>query len=322
MLITLYPNKLDVQRGDHHLAAAITRAASKQTYYTIRFLMDRDRVQDAYRAYAYFRWLDDQIDTAAGPQTEKLSLIQHQRELLEACYQRTPPSQLRPEEQFLAKLVEGDQEQNSGLQCYLRNMMAVMSYDVQRCGLVISHAELTRYTGLLSKAVTEYMFYFIGHKNDPPNGPARYQAVYGAHIVHMLRDMYDDIAVGYYNFPDELSPEGHVSAEVVQSQPFREWVFERARLAHRYFNVGRKYIIQNKSFRCRLAGLAYLARFEWMLKVIEKEQYCLRLQYPDRKSLRAVLWMAGYVFTSLLNLRRLADSSGAPLTQTGPCEEK
>ena len=46
-------------------AASITKAASKQTYYTIRFLVDRDRVDDAYRAYGYFRWVDDVLDAAA-----------------------------------------------------------------------------------------------------------------------------------------------------------------------------------------------------------------------------------------------------------------
>jgi hypothetical protein len=34
------------------LAASITKAASKQTYYTIRMLVDRESVDDAYRAYA------------------------------------------------------------------------------------------------------------------------------------------------------------------------------------------------------------------------------------------------------------------------------
>ena len=45
------------------LASSITKAASKQTYYTIRFLVDRERVADAYRAYAYFRWVDDTLDS-------------------------------------------------------------------------------------------------------------------------------------------------------------------------------------------------------------------------------------------------------------------
>jgi hypothetical protein len=41
------------------LASSITKAASKQTYYTIRYLVDRERVEDAYRTYGYFRWMDD-----------------------------------------------------------------------------------------------------------------------------------------------------------------------------------------------------------------------------------------------------------------------
>ncbi len=48
-------------------AIAITKAASKQTYATIRFLVDRERVNDAYLAYAYFRWVDDVLDAESGP---------------------------------------------------------------------------------------------------------------------------------------------------------------------------------------------------------------------------------------------------------------
>lgn len=40
-------------QSDQETAASITKAASKQTYYTIRFLVDRQKVPDAYRAYAY-----------------------------------------------------------------------------------------------------------------------------------------------------------------------------------------------------------------------------------------------------------------------------
>jgi hypothetical protein len=45
-------NKARAFESYEALPAAITRAASKQTYYTIRLLADRDRVLDAYRAYA------------------------------------------------------------------------------------------------------------------------------------------------------------------------------------------------------------------------------------------------------------------------------
>lgn len=47
-------------------ASSIAKAASKQTDYTIRFLVDRARVDDAYRAYGYFRWVDDVLDSDSG----------------------------------------------------------------------------------------------------------------------------------------------------------------------------------------------------------------------------------------------------------------
>ena len=36
------------------LARSITRASSKQAYYTARLMVDKDLANDFYRAYAYF----------------------------------------------------------------------------------------------------------------------------------------------------------------------------------------------------------------------------------------------------------------------------
>ena len=322
MLKTTFPNNPSMQKGDTGLPAAITKAASKQTYYTIRFLMDRDRIQDAFRAYAYFRWVDDRLDSNSGTQQEKRALLNRQRGFLEACYRGESPPVLSLEEQMLVDLVGNDKEEDSGLQTYLRDMMAVMAFDVERRGRVISLAELSQYSLLLSNAITEYMFYFIGHQDPPPRSATRYQAVCGAHVVHMLRDMLDDIALGYINIPGEVLEAEHISLDDLHSRSFRKWVFERAQLAQRYFSDGRKYIAQVKSFRCRLAGFTYLARFEWMLKAIEREQYCLRLEYPERKSLRVVLWMAWYVFTSLMNIPWMKYKPVELLTLTDHCEER
>ncbi|MFN2115613.1 MAG: squalene/phytoene synthase family protein [Anaerolineae bacterium] len=67
------------------LAARITRAASKQTYYTIRCLVDRDRVDDAYRAYAYFRWVDDNLDLALSDYGDRRAFLDRQQSLLARC---------------------------------------------------------------------------------------------------------------------------------------------------------------------------------------------------------------------------------------------
>jgi len=307
---------------NRNLPATLTRQASKQTYYTIRFLVDRDRVNDAYRAYAYFRWVDDQLDCGSGLPEEKKLFLHRQQDLLEACFHRKPPAALLPEEQMLADLVQHDQENESGLQIYLRNMMAVMAFDEERCGRVISRDELGHYSYLLSKAVTEAMFYFIGHQDPPPEDKNRYQAVIGAHVVHMLRDLVKDIDVGYVNIPaEDLNAKSPFTVNV-NSDIFRKWVYERVQLAYRNLQSGKEYIAQVANLRCRLAGFAYLARFEWMIRIVERDNYCLRIDYPERKSFRAVLWIVWSVLISLFNISwtKFELSHGADISEG--CDER
>jgi phytoene/squalene synthetase len=321
MLISLFPANPSKQGEKSDLPARITKAGSKQTYYTIRFLMDRDRMQDAFRAYAYFRWVDDQLDSSTCAVEEKRPIINRQCELLKACINGESPAVVSLEEQMLVDLVGNDTEKDSGLQSYLRNMMNVMAFDVERCGRVITQAELSQYTLWLSKAVTEYMFYFIGHNEPPPQSATRYHAVCGAHVLHMLRDMVGDIELGYFNIPAEVLENGHISLDRLDEQPFRMWVYERVQLAYQYIEAGREYIYRVKNFRCRLAGFSYLARFEWMLRAIEQDQYCLRPEYPERKRLSAGFWMAWSVITSFLNIPWKKYKPAEPVILTDHCEE-
>src|SRR5512147_2732993 len=94
------------------VASSITKAASKQTYYTIRFLVDRDRVDDAYRAYAYFRWVDDILDAASGSGPERKSFLERQKTLLEKCYHGDALWDVNVQELMLVELVQHDHEKN------------------------------------------------------------------------------------------------------------------------------------------------------------------------------------------------------------------
>ena len=271
------------------LAAEITKSASKQTYYTIRFFVDRGRVDDAYRAYGYFRWVDDVLDAETGSRSEKIAFVNRQKSFLEACYRGETPSDLSTEEWMLVDLVRNDTEKNSGLQSYLHNMMAIMIFDAERRGQVISQADLSGYSRSLAVAVTEALYYFIGHDNPTPTHEARYLAVTAAHITHMLRDAYEDIEAGYFNMPREYLGAHGISPQDVDNQAYREWVCGRVQLARMYFKAGHEATAQVRNWRCRLAGYAYTARFKWMLRAIERDCYRLRAEYPERKSLRAGL---------------------------------
>lgn len=286
------------------LASLITKEASKQTYYTIRFFVDRDRVADAFRAYAYFRWVDDVLDTQTGTACGKITFALRQQCLLDALYRDEYPDglcnvKLCAEERMLADLVQHDDEKDSGLQAYLRNMMAVMAFDARRRGKLISQVELVEYSRMLATAVTEAMYYFIGHDDPSPNHEARYLAVTAAHITHMLRDTYEDIEAGYFNIPREVLQMSGISPWDINSRAYQDWVYNRVQLAHRYFKEGRECIVQVKNLRCRLAGFAYLARFEWVLRMIECDHFRLRGAYPERKSLEAGLWMGWSTLVSI-----------------------
>ncbi|WKZ35121.1 MAG: squalene/phytoene synthase family protein [Anaerolineales bacterium] len=291
------------------LGASITKTASKQTYYTIRFIADHERAADAYRAYGYFRWVDDVIDEGSGSPygddagAERIAFVERQKSILEACYRGDSPRDATSQEMMLVDLIRNDTERNSGLQIYLRNMMDVMVFDAGRRGRVVSQAELFEYSHKLAKAVTEALYYFIGHDDPSPPHEARYLAVHAAHITHMLRDAQEDVENGYFNIPREHLEACGISPHQVNSQAYRDWVCGRVQFARGYFKVGRECTAQVKNWRLRLAGYAYTARFAWMLDAIERDNYCLRSEYPERKGFAAGLWMAWHTITSMFTLQ-------------------
>ncbi|HLO33618.1 MAG TPA: squalene/phytoene synthase family protein [Anaerolineales bacterium] len=342
------------------LASSITKAASQQTYYTIRFLVDRERVADAFRAYAYFRCVDDTLDSEdlalplsctsgttlappviclanqAGvvsgatrslgsvveapkieaPGSARIAFLERQKSLLEKCYRGERPQEGTAEERMLIELVRQDHEKNSGLQSYLRNMMQVMDFDANRRGKWVSQAELNEYTHWLAVAVTEAMHYFIGHGYSSPHDETRYLAVAGAHITHMLRDTFDDVQAGYYNIPREVLEAGAMDPQDTQKQAYRAWVKSRVQLAREYFKAGKEYLARVEQPRCRLAGLAYTARFEWLLDTIEQEGYSLRPDYSERKSFGTGLQMSLATLSSFINLRGVGSLPQTAVSQS------
>lgn len=277
------------------LAARITRAASGQTYYTARFLADRDRRLDFYRAYAYFRWADDRIDQRESERAQRLSFVARQSRLVDRIYQGERPEGLTDEEQLLVDLIDHDDEENSGLQSYIRNMMAVLVFDANRRGRLITDAELAAYTFHVSKAVTDALHYFIGHADATPASESRYLPASAAHITHLLRDTFEDVEAGYINVPRELLESNGIAPGDVSSATYREWVRSRVARARADFQAGVRYLNQVKSLRCRIAGFAYMARFTGILDAIEREGYRLRPGYPEVTGTRYGLRMAGSV---------------------------
>ena len=274
------------------LAAKITSDASKQTYYTIRTLVPRQHRDDAFRAYAYFRWVDDRIDGDELTPKERLDFVEDQKELLAQCFENRPPRALLSEEWLLVDLTQGLLGQEPGLRIYLQDMMTLMDFDARRRGRRISRHEFKWYSRRLATAVTEAVYTFIGGGCGAPRTMERYLASDGAHIAHILRDLYDDLDAGYINIPSEVYEGETIDLETVQSERIRQWVQEQVKTARAYFAEGAAYLASIPNPRCRMAGAWYAARFEGVLDAIERDDFSLRRDYSDCKGYRTLLRMA------------------------------
>jgi phytoene/squalene synthetase len=292
------------------LARSITWAGSKQTYYTARLLVDRDLVDDFYRAYAYFRWADDIIDAPASVDAsasggaaastdgmsqsddEHISFIRRQKELIDRLYRQERPGNLAPEEEMVADLISHDRGENSGLQSFIRNMFAIIEFDAYRRGRLISQDELTWYSDCLAKSVTDGIQYFVGNGHPYPDSDDRYLATIAAHITHLLRDTSLDTADGFINIPREYLETRGISPADLDSPAFRAWVRDRVDQARGYFREGKCYLDDLDVLRCKIVGFWYCARFEGVLDTIERDRYLLRAEYNERSKLSTWLKMA------------------------------
>ena len=274
------------------LAQSITWAGSKQTYYIARLMVDKDLVEDFYRAYAYFRWADDIIDISSQSDDERISFIRRQRELIDRLYKNERPNDLTPEEEIAAYLISRDTGENSGLKSFIHNMFAIIEFDAYRKGRLISQQELAWYNDCLGKAVTDGLQYFIGNGHPYPSTDDRYLASIAAHITHLLRDMLQDAADGFINIPREYLEAHGISPEDVDSPPFRAWVQGQVEQARQYFREGKRYLDELDVLRCKIVGYWYCARFEGVLDTIESDGYILRGVYNKQRKLPTWLKIA------------------------------
>jgi len=255
-------------------------------------MADRDLVNDFFRAYAYFRWVDDIVDASSQADDERISFIRRQRELIDCLYRNEQPDDLKPEEEIAADLISHDREENSCLQSFVRNMFAIIEFDAYRKGRLISQEELTWYSDCLGRSVTNGIQYFIGNGRAYPATDNRHLAAIAAHITHLLRDMLEDTANGFINIPREYLEAHGISPENVSSPAFRAWVRSRVEQARQYFRQSRRLMDELDVLRRKIVGRWYCARFEGVLDTIERDGYILRAVYNEQRTLSTLLKIA------------------------------
>ncbi len=272
-----------MEQSTARLARSITQKGSRQTYWTARLLVDNERMDDFYRAYAYFRWADDIIDSVSRSNAESVAFARRQRELIERLYRHEPVDGLATEEAILADLIRNDGAAETGLQSFIRNMLAVIEFDAYRRGRTISQQELDWYTERLAASVTDGLQYFIGRGHLYRSTKHRLSAASAAHVTHLLRDTLQDVADGFFNIPREYLEAHAIGPEEIDSLPYRAWVRQRVEWAHASFFDGKRYLDELDVLRCKIAGYWYCMRFEGVLNTIERDGYRLRPEYKHHK---------------------------------------
>ncbi len=281
------------------LARNITRTSSKQSYYTARLMVDPELEFDCYRAYGYFRWVDDIVDVECKTRAERIAFVKRQKDLVERFYHSENVIDLVPEEKILADLICNDRSECVRLHSYMHNFLAIIEFDAERKGRLISQRELDWYASTLGKAVTDGIQYFICNGYPYPKSDHRHLAATGAHVAHMLRDLLEDIPEGYINIPREQIERYNLDLEQPDSIAMRAWVKSRVDLARQYFLDGKQYLDDLTLLRCKIVGYWYCARFEGLLDTIEMDNYILRSKYPKPNKLLTWLRFSGIAISQV-----------------------
>lgn len=265
------------------LAKTITRHSSRQTYLTIKLLVNRHLQADCYKAYAYFRWLDDQVDDVLAAQKDRMEFIIKQKQLIANAYQNLTPKIENAEEQLILDLIQSNPLPNTKLANFIKNFFAIIEFDAYRKGRAITQTEYLWYTQTLGQAVTECIEYFMEVAN-PPKSADHYKAAIASHITHILRDFEEDQLQGYFNKPQD-------------NQNNQEWVKDQVKQARIYFRQGKEYINTLQSWRVKLVATWYCNRFEWILDTIENDRYHLRYNYYPKKHFKNILYYISTLFS-------------------------
>ncbi|MHA1994146.1 MAG: squalene/phytoene synthase family protein [Candidatus Hodarchaeales archaeon] len=278
-------------RNLERIARSYVKESHKQTYLIILLMVDKKLTDECFKAYAYFRWLDNVVDENNLPQNEVRAIISRQKELINQLYNQEKIKPTSQEEEFLIDLIRKDRNENSYLQSYIRNFTSILEFDSTRKHKIVSNDKIRWYHQTVGKAVTDCIFHFIGNGAHYPESKKCYLAAEAAHITHMLRDYIEDVRSGYLNISKEDLNVYEISPDMVNNPAFREWVKGRVSLSRQFFCEGKKYIDQLGVLRTKITAYWFCSRFEKVLDIIEKDGYKLRREYDSSKKFLLALRM-------------------------------
>jgi len=274
-------------------AEQITQKESATLYYLAKLLFNWGTLPIFCLVYAYFRWLDDVLDAPHQSNLTMREIISRQTELLANLYQSRDVSLQNQAEEMLQLAIEYDVAHKNYLQNYIMEMFHALEFDAHRRYQSCSHSLLNEYSKNLGQSYTRVLQAFTHAPNTQFLATDNvYQAGIAAHQAHILRDFYNDIALGYYNISAEDMAKWGWSVNDLAEVDLHEWVQEIVTTAYSSFLTGLQGFSQVKNKRFRFLGYAMSIQYIFILETIQCDDYQLRRCYQpsNRDKGRMLLW--------------------------------
>lgn len=289
-------------------ARRITRTASISTFWIGLLFVPRCRRPYFFVWYAYFRLLDDTLDSSLSPE-QALRQIENELSFVRRLYKGTvaPDSVKTVREQLLDALVAFDRNSRCQLRRPIIALASSLRYEL--LGRMNEHdwRTTTRRWWLEVSGYLQTLSYFCA--DAPPSLAMPASAGIGGKIVHVLRDAVKDARADQIQLP--MPPEIHraLASGRAHEPEFHRGVAMLIGVAARHFSTGVREINRHPSRRYRLAALWLCAKYLHHIDQIIGDNFILREIYeggPIRFARRAK-WLFRLCHFRILSRASVAD---------------
>jgi phytoene/squalene synthetase len=271
------------------------KASNLTAYLLVRLFTKADRRDYLFLIYAYFRWIDDMVDSPGTSKEEKERFIEQQRGFLANLYDgQACLETCTLEEQFAQWFVAYDREIGFLLKDDVLGMFSVLKHDLDRDRAPWSAEEMYEFICLESKSYINMIRFSCGETGNY-KGANRYDEGVACKLAHLLRDFVEDLNQGTMNISRDDLQKYEINLDKGNHENFRLWVKDQVMLAGERFRMGKHNLSNSSRLRYKIASQLYCAKYEDILAMIEKDNYFLRAKYR-----RTPLTKARFLFKSIL----------------------
>ncbi|UCC11193.1 MAG: squalene/phytoene synthase family protein [candidate division WOR-3 bacterium] len=225
--------------------------------------------------YTYLRGVDDYIDTTERSPAEKKRFLTQQRKIITDLYAGKAPAG----NSVIVQIVHFDRAHDNMLRPFIMRMMDIFTFDSERQHKNVTEQELLDYSLALGSAYTQLLIRFIEPRYHVVQ--ENVQLAHACHLSHMLRDLEEDLKLGYINIAKKDLEIYHVDPNI-QDDNFRKWLRDRIVLIREKFKKGIIYLDTIPILRIKIIARLYCFRYEAVLQQIEDADYRLLGAYDLR----------------------------------------